>query len=463
MKQLGIFLLFLNSCAYSSIDSSSYEKGSKPISFKDTFRTHSVPDRFLYSANISSNSQQIALNDSDNRVNQEFDVPESMRGLVGFWLKIYTEFSARQMVLFDKEHPELIYEVFDFNELSATSRNEVVYEILREKKAEKRIKEYKAAFQRLIARKKPLHLQKLTHPVEKRIADVLMTCKHKHSLFEMSKNLRAQTGQRDQVYRGLMNASYFFPKMEEIFKQLDVPIELTRLTLVESSFNLKAFSKSGARGVWQFMLAPGKEYMHVQNDGLIDERLSPIKSTVAAARLLLRNLKIASNWPLAITAYHHGYTAIRKLNPKQRQTALDGSLFDLCNKKTSLGYASSNYYAEFLAILHTEAYKDLFFGKEAPMPSSVPNVRFERLKAPVQAYKYIVSSNMNVEDFKKFNPDVTNLNVILPKGFYLARPTQNSFAPDDLITNIRAKLKGSTPLRAEQPTNNLRRKGKNVS
>jgi membrane-bound lytic murein transglycosylase D len=403
----------------------------------------------------------MAMKDSDNRIQTDFDIPAPMRPLVGFWLRIYTEFSARQVVLFDRLHPELIYEVLDFNELHAKSRNAVAYEIVRDRRIEKRLKEYRSVLGRLASRRGKVDPSKVKDPLERHILQVVSHSSHpQHGYRELSKNLRMQTGQRDAVYKGLMNASYFFPKMEEIFKQLEVPIELTRLTLVESSFNLKAHSKSGARGVWQFMLPPGKEYMRVQDDGKIDERLSPIKSTVAAARLLKRNLLISSNWPLAITAYHHGYTGIRKLSPKQRQTAITGSLFDLCDKTHTLGYASSNYYAEFLAILHAEAYKDVFFG-DAPPLAVAPNLRFEKLRQPMVAYQYAVNSKMDIEEFKKFNPDITDLRTVLPVGFFVAKPTQNSFAPDDLIGAIRAKLRREFPLRAEQaPT---KRKSKRVS
>src|SRR5690606_8417959 len=100
--------------------------------------------------------------------------------------------------------------------------------------------------------------------------------------------------------------------MEEIFTQLDLPIELTRIPLVESSFNIMAHSKAGAVGVWQFMPLSGKEYMKVDPSIGIDERRSPLKSTIAAARLLKRNLKMTGNWPLAITAYNHGFTGIKR-------------------------------------------------------------------------------------------------------------------------------------------------------
>ena len=65
--------------------------------------------------------------------------------------------------------------------------------------------------------------------------------------------LRYQAGQRDQFTRGIMQSGRYLRQMEEIFKEEGLPIELTRLPFVESSFNLSAKSKVGASGIWQFM------------------------------------------------------------------------------------------------------------------------------------------------------------------------------------------------------------------
>ncbi len=416
---------------------------SGPVDSDVVFHLKSLSDKALYSPFLEPRSHEIALKDNEERIHPNFRVQEPFKPLVSFWLRIYTEFSSRQSVVFDRNHPEIVYEVMDFQELHKNSRNEMAYEIVRERRIEKRIKEYRAAFARLSRiPAKSLGKTKLS-PLESKILASIRSSSHSqlHNWAIWNKALRVQTGQRDMVIRGLMVAEYYLPRMEEIFKQLNVPSELTRISLVESSFNLKAHSKSGAKGVWQFMLASGKEYMRVDPAGQIDERISPMKSTVAAARLLTRNLRIAGNWPLAITAYHHGYTGIRKLSPSERSTALDGSLFLLCQKKRkTLGYASSNYYAEFLAMLHAEAYKDLFYG-EIPLPVA-PEMQFQRLSQPIVASKFAMKSGMSIADFRRFNPDVLNMQTTLPKGFFVATAADGDRnGMKELIASIRAKVR----------------------
>ncbi len=382
----------------------------------------------------------MALTDFDNRISEGFKVPAPLKETVSFWLRIYTEYSTEQTVLLDKKHPEVIYEVMDFSSLKKSSRNAVAYELNRERKLKKRMAEYRAAFASLIKKSKRVTLKPDASglsPLEKKLLVSFTQSDHSHSIKEWNSGFRVQTGQRDQVVKGLLSAEAFFPKMEEIFEELDVPRELTRIPLVESSFNIRAHSKAGAQGVWQFMLASGKEYMKIDPALGIDERISPLKSTVAAARLLRRNLFIAGNWPLAITAYNHGYTGIRKLTPAERATALDGRLFSLCsNKRRTLGYASSNYYAEFLALLHAEVYKDIFYG-DTPLPVAPP-LTFHRINMPVSARDYSSRNGIPLQDFKLFNPDVKNLAAKLPVGFHVILPG-NDGEVDDLISSIKAK------------------------
>ena len=80
------------------------------------------------------------------------------------------------------------------------------------------------------------------------------------------------------------------------------------MPLVESSFNVRARSRYGAVGLWQFMRSTGRRYLRIGRG--IDERMDPLESTRAAARLLKENYEHFGNWPLAITAYNHGRRGI---------------------------------------------------------------------------------------------------------------------------------------------------------
>src|SRR5690606_19272621 len=146
-------------------------------------------------------------------------------------------------------HPEVIYEVMDFRDLATRKSNPVVYEILRERKIADRIADYRTAFARLISGAKPAEWT----PEMRNIVQAGAQSRHRHPLAVYAGRIRGQTGQRDHVLRGLRRADRFLPVMERIFESRGLPPELTRISLVESSFNTRAVSRAGATGVWQFM------------------------------------------------------------------------------------------------------------------------------------------------------------------------------------------------------------------
>src|SRR5690606_25234803 len=133
------------------------------------------------------------------------------------------------------------------------------------------------------------------------------------SFKELASNLRTQTGQRDNVIKGIMTADPYLPRMEAIFASFGLPSELTRITLAQSSFTHHAVSKAGAKGIWQFIESSGKAYMYLDEKGQIDERVSKIKSTVAAARLIKDHQPIFGTWPMTVTSYNYGVRVLRRI------------------------------------------------------------------------------------------------------------------------------------------------------
>jgi len=105
--------------------------------------------------------------------------------------------------------------------------------------------------------------------------------------------------------------NFYMPIFEEALEAYGLPLELKYLPVIESALNPKAVSRVGATGLWQFMLATGKQYGLTVNT-LVDERQDPIKASYAAAHYLSDLYKIFGNWNLAIAAYNCGPENINK-------------------------------------------------------------------------------------------------------------------------------------------------------
>lgn len=180
-------------------------------------------------------------------------------------------------------------------------------------------------------------------------------------------DLRSQRGVRERTGRAMEISGHFLPMMEATFSRYQLPISLTRLPFVESSFDIEAYSKVGAAGLWQFMPATARHYMRL--DEAIDDRRDPWIATDGAARHLSDDYALLQDWPLAVTAYNHGRNGIRRGLAETGGTTLIDLIDRYENRR--FGFASRNFYAEFLAVKDIENDAKKFFpdlNRAAPIP-----------------------------------------------------------------------------------------------
>ena len=105
---------------------------------------------------------------------------------------------------------------------------------------------------------------------------------------------------------GLRRSGQFMKMARQIFKEEGVPVDVTWLGQVESSWRPKAVSWAAASGLWQFIPGTGRQY-GLKQTAWIDERNSYEQATRASAKYLKT---LASdyngNWELAMAAYNTG-------------------------------------------------------------------------------------------------------------------------------------------------------------
>ncbi|MCY4418364.1 MAG: LysM peptidoglycan-binding domain-containing protein [Cytophagales bacterium] len=102
-----------------------------------------------------------------------------------------------------------------------------------------------------------------------------------------------------------LRAEIYFPIIERIFKEEDVPLDFKYLSIQESALIGDAVSSSQAIGFWQFKIPAAKE-VGLRIDRSMDERKHIIASTRGAARYLKRNNFFYHNWIYALTSYNTG-------------------------------------------------------------------------------------------------------------------------------------------------------------
>jgi membrane-bound lytic murein transglycosylase D len=168
------------------------------------------------------------------------------------------------------------------------------------------------------------------------------------------------------------------------------------------------------------MRATGKRYMRI--DHLVDERMDPHVSSVAAARLLQENYEETRAWPLAITAYNHGAGGMKRA-VKQLGTRDIGVIVDRYESRT-FGFASKNFYAEFLAALDVERDPTRFFGPIAKDPPDDGEVVV--LEHNYEASTLARTFGLSLERLREHNPallaPIWNGQRYVPRGHGLRVP-----------------------------------------
>ncbi|CAN5188613.1 lytic transglycosylase domain-containing protein [soil metagenome] len=110
---------------------------------------------------------------------------------------------------------------------------------------------------------------------------------------------------RKSVERMLGLSELYYPMFEEKLDKYNLPLELKHLAIIESALNPTATSRSGARGLWQFMYTTGKMY-NLNVNSYVDERCDPYLETEAACQLLQSLYKMFGDWQMVLAAYNAG-------------------------------------------------------------------------------------------------------------------------------------------------------------
>ena len=280
---------------------------------------------------------------------EAFAIPKGLESRVQFWIDIYTRYSTAQGVVHDSENVDLIYEVLDFRDIERLNLPLSFREKLKRKMVDEAKERAKITLRKVSEAKNPQDLS----PWERRVWAYLAADKNpqKYENAMSPSRLRFQLGQSDRMESAIYLSGRYREDFEKIFREQNLPVELTRLVFVESSFNVLARSKVGASGLWQIMPSVARPYRVM--GAAVDGRNNPLVATKMAAKLLAANYQMLGSWPLAVTGYNHGAAGVRKIVDRY-QTKNLSDLIDNVRSRASFGFASRNFYASFLAALEVE-------------------------------------------------------------------------------------------------------------
>jgi membrane-bound lytic murein transglycosylase D len=225
----------------------------------------------------------------------------------------------------------------------------------------------------------------------------------------VAKNLQYfQEGIPDRFQSYLDRFHHYKEVVEPIFREFGLPTDLMYLSLVESGFNPRAFSRARASGPWQFMKATGRMYK-LNVNWYVDERRDPIKSTVAAAHHLRDLYDRFGSWPLALAAYNAGSgkvsRAIRKTGTRD---------FWKIRRTWYLRRETKDYVPRFIAATLI-AKNPTAYGFLAPEGD---RHEFEEvlIGKPVQLSAITKQTGISFEELKRLNPELRRNIVPRSKG-----------------------------------------------
>ncbi len=290
-----------------------------------------------------------------------FPVPPELKPNVAFWVDVFTKYTKDQAILHDTENPLRIYSIVDVKGLSRDIPEE------RKKREALVEKERERICSLLLRLGDPNRTDTAMTERERTVRGLFGDSANAEDLLKAAESIRSQGGLRESFTEGLIRSGRYIAEIRRIFRARGLPEELVYLPHVESSYNWRAVSRAGAVGVWQFTKSTGKIFLTV--DDAIDERRDPLLSAEAAARLLKRNFEVTGKWPLAVTAYNHGLLSIRKAMETLGTDDLMRIILSYEHKP--FGFASKNFYAEFLAAVEVAKNPSRYFGDVVPDPPIV--------------------------------------------------------------------------------------------
>ncbi len=337
-----------------------------------------------------------------------FPLPETLQPAVEFWTQVYTEVETHSGYVHDSRKLNIVYTTLQFKSHSSPRQ---------QKRAIARIIErYRKALKAVAAGKR----EDLSED-EKRVVQLWGASASRITLDRAAGDLRFQRGQADRFRDGVIRSGAWEKAILETLHKMGLPDEFAAIPHIESSYNPSVRSQVGATGLWQITQPSGREFIRI--DHLVDERLDPLRSTMAAAAILKRNYSVLGSWPLAITAYNSGLSRVRKAVKKTGTSDIGIIVRDYRGPR--FRFASRNFYPAFLAAVAISKDTATHFG---PLKRDLP-LDYQSAEIPAYLEAKVLAKALSVDQslLKQLNPalryPIWSGSKYIPKGYAFKFPS----------------------------------------
>ena len=215
----------------------------------------------------------------------------------------------------------------------------------------------------------------------------------------------------------------YFPVIEKILEEENVPTDFKYLSLQESSLIPDAISSSNAVGFWQFKSTTAKTYgLNINN--LVDERRNVVSSTRAAAKYLKNSNFVFDNWIFSLLSYMTGLTGAKSI--------LDEKFYG--SKRMEINKNTHWYIKRFLA--HKIAYQDEI-NKESYNDNFTIYTNYEAKN--IEDLSESLSVNLN--DLKSYNKWLISSELPRDKVYSFLVPLKSKNLYSQIKSSVISKVK----------------------
>lgn len=155
---------------------------------------------------------------------------------------------------------------------------------------------------------------------------------------------------KDLTERMIGKSAWYYPAIEKILAEEQMPDVLKHLTMIESAMQSKAASHKSAVGLWQIRPATGIS-LGLEVSPWVDQRRDPLLATRAAILYLKELYYRYGDWYLAIAAYNYGIGNMNRAfaRAQEEEATVPSSFWEL---RKYLPAETQSYIPAFVAVVY---------------------------------------------------------------------------------------------------------------